>query len=116
MPRRTTMLQIADRIAEINERGLNRAEERLAASAENLRWSLLVTFGIALLGGIVLALATTGLTLRLEREVERRLEETTERVPICRRFRRGWCARRKTNAARWRANCTTKWASRSPPS
>jgi signal transduction histidine kinase len=78
VPRRTTMLQIADRIAEINELGLNRAEERLAESAENLRWSLILTFGIALLGGIVLAAAATGLTLRLEREVERRLAETTE--------------------------------------
>ena len=76
VPRRTTMLKIADRIAEINELGLNRAEERLAASAENLRWSLYVTFGIALLGGIVLAVAATALTLRLEREVERRLKET----------------------------------------
>jgi signal transduction histidine kinase len=72
VPRRTTMLRIADRIAEINELGLNRAEERLAASAENLRWSLLVTFGITLLGGIVLAVSTTGLSLRLEREVEQR--------------------------------------------
>jgi len=78
VPRRTTMLKIADRIAEINELGLNRAEERLAASAENLRWSLYVTFGIALLGGIVLAGAATALTLRLEREVERRLKETIE--------------------------------------
>lgn len=78
VPRRTTMLQIADRIAEINERGLNRAEERLAASAENLRWSLLVTFGIALLGGILLAVATIAVTRRLEREVERRLNETIE--------------------------------------
>jgi signal transduction histidine kinase len=78
VPRRTTMLQIADRIAEINERGLNRSEERLAASAEHLRWSLVVTFGIALIGGGVLAIATTALTLRLEREVERRLKETTE--------------------------------------
>lgn len=78
VPRRTTMLQIADRIAEINERGLNRAEERLSASAESLRWSLLVTFGITLLGGIVLAVATIALTRRLEREVERRLNETTE--------------------------------------
>jgi signal transduction histidine kinase len=72
------MLQIADRIAEINERGLNRSEERLAASAEHLRWSLVVTFGIALFGGLMLAIATTALTLRLEREVERRLKETTE--------------------------------------
>jgi signal transduction histidine kinase len=77
-PRRITMLQIADRIAEINELGLNRAEERLSTSAENLRSSLLMTFGIALMGGIALALATIALTLRLEREVERRLKETTE--------------------------------------
>jgi signal transduction histidine kinase len=78
VPRRITMLQIADRIAEMNELGLNRAEERLAASAENLRLSLYVTFGIALLGGMMLAIATTALTLRLEREVERRLKETIE--------------------------------------
>ena len=78
VPRRTTMLQIADRIAEINERGLNRAEERLSASAEGLRWSLVVTFGIALLGGTLLAVGTIVLTRRLEREVERRLRETTE--------------------------------------
>jgi signal transduction histidine kinase len=78
VPRRITMLRIADRIAEINELGLNRAEERLSQSAENLRLSLYVTFGIALLGGMVLAIATTALVLRLEREVERRLRETVE--------------------------------------
>jgi signal transduction histidine kinase len=78
VPRRITMLQIADRIAEINELGLTRAEERLAASAESLRLSLYVTFGIALVGGIVLAIVTTALTLRLEREVEHRLRETIE--------------------------------------
>lgn len=78
VPRRITMLQIADRIAEINELGLNRAEERLAESAENLRWSLYVTFGIALLGGMMLAVGATGVTLRLERKVERQLKETLE--------------------------------------
>ena len=77
VPRRTTMLQIADRIAEINEAGLNRAEDRLGSSAENLRWSLLVTFGVALVGGALLATATTVLVLRLEREVEERLKETS---------------------------------------
>ena len=76
VPRRITMLQIADRIAEINELGLNRTEEQLAASAENLRVSLYVTFGIALLGGVALAVVATGLTLRLERQVERQLRET----------------------------------------
>jgi signal transduction histidine kinase len=78
VPRRTTMLQIADRIAQINGRALDRAEVRLTASAERLRWSLVVTFGITLLGGIMLALATILLTMRLEREVERRLKETSQ--------------------------------------
>ena len=75
VPRRTAMLQIADRIALVNERALNRGEEQLQAAAQGLRRTLLVTFGITLAGGIVLALLTIGYTLRLERELERRLEE-----------------------------------------
>jgi signal transduction histidine kinase len=77
VPRRTTMLQIADGIAGINERGLNRAEEQLGNSAGSLRGSLIATFGIACLGGLALALATIMSTLRLERELERRFEEST---------------------------------------
>jgi signal transduction histidine kinase len=75
VPRRTTMLQIADRIATIDERGLNRAEERQALSAEHLRWSLLGTFTITLLGGLALAVVTVLYTFRLEGELERRLAE-----------------------------------------
>jgi signal transduction histidine kinase len=71
VPRRTTMLQIADAIEGINQRGLVRAEDRFRVSAEDLRWSLMATFGIALLGGVMLALGTIALTLRLERENER---------------------------------------------
>ena len=78
VPRRTTMLQIADAIAGINERGLNRAEAQLGRSAGNLRESLLATFGIACIGGLALALATIALTLRLERELERRFEESVQ--------------------------------------
>jgi signal transduction histidine kinase len=78
VPRRTTMLQIADAIAGINERGLNRAEDQLGRSAGNLRESLLATFGIACIGGLALALATIALTLRLERELERRFEESVQ--------------------------------------
>ena len=48
VPRRTTMLQIADRIAAVNERGLSRVEEELAQSSEGLRRSLLMTFGVTL--------------------------------------------------------------------
>ena len=75
VPRRTAMLQIADRIATVHERGLSRAEGRSAASADSLRRSLEIIFAITFLGGLALALATIGSTLRLERELERRLSE-----------------------------------------
>ena len=75
VPRRTTMLQIADRIGAVNERGLGRAEDELANSSDRLRRSLMLTFGIALAGGLVLTLATIGRTLKLERELEQRLDE-----------------------------------------
>jgi len=75
VPRRTTMLQIADRIAAVNERGLNRAEDELAGSSDRYRHSLMLTFGITLAGGLLLALVTIGRTLQLERQLEQRLEE-----------------------------------------
>jgi signal transduction histidine kinase len=75
VPRRTAMLQIADRIAAVNAQGLTRAEERLSESSIGLRRSLLITFGVTLLGGLALALLTIGYTIRLERELQRRLDE-----------------------------------------
>jgi len=75
VPRRNAMLQIADRIAVANERGLNRSEEQLNTASDGLRRTLMVTFAITLSGGLMLALLTIGHTLRLERELERRLEE-----------------------------------------
>jgi signal transduction histidine kinase len=77
VPRRTAMLQIADRIALVNERGLASSEDRLAAASGSLRRSLLGTFALTLGGGIILALLTVGYTLRLERELERRFEENS---------------------------------------
>jgi signal transduction histidine kinase len=78
LPRRTTMLQIADRIAAVHERGLNRAEEQLAQSSGDLRRSLMLTFGVELAGGALLALLTIGYTLRLERQLERQLAENSQ--------------------------------------
>jgi signal transduction histidine kinase len=75
VPRRTAMLQIADRIALVNEHGLEHSEARLNASSDSLRRTLTITFGVTLAGGLVLALLTIGYTLRLERELQRRLDE-----------------------------------------
>jgi signal transduction histidine kinase len=77
IPRRNAMLQIADRIAIANERALERAERQITASSEGLRKTLMATFAITLGGGMLLALLTIGHTLRLERELERRLEENS---------------------------------------
>ena len=78
VPRRTTMLQIADQIGSIDQRGLAAAEDRFARSALNLRWSLIMTFTLALLGGSALALMTGALTIRLGRELEKRGQDLQE--------------------------------------
>ncbi len=78
IPRRTAMLQIADRIAAVNEAGLNRAEERLAESSNGLRRTLLITFGVTLAAGLLLGFLTIGYTLRLERVLHERLLENAQ--------------------------------------
>lgn len=78
VPRRTAMLQIADRIATVNELGLTRSEARSSAAADSLQRSLMLTFAATLAGGLILALLTIGFTLRLERELERRSADLQE--------------------------------------
>ena len=78
VPRRTAMLQVADRIAAVNEAGLNHAEERLAASSNGLRRTLLITFGVTLAAGLLLGFLTIGHTLRLERALQERLLENAQ--------------------------------------
>lgn len=78
VPRRTAMLQIADRIAAVNERGLTRSEVQSAASEESLRRSLILTFALSLIGGLILALLTIVFTLRLERELDLRRADLQE--------------------------------------
>ncbi len=78
VPRRTAMLQIADRIAAANQRGLARSEILSAASEESWRRSLIVTFAVSLVGGLILALLTIGSTLRLERELDLRRADLQE--------------------------------------
>ncbi len=78
VPRRTAMLQIADRIAAVNERGLTRSEAQSAASEEKWRRSLILTFAVSLIGGLILALLTIGSTLGLERELDLRRADLQE--------------------------------------
>ena len=78
IPRRTAMLQVADRIAAVNEQGLTRSEAQSAASADSLRRSLILTFAGTLGGGLILALLTIGFTLRLERELNLRRADLQE--------------------------------------
>jgi len=78
VPRRTAMLQVADRIGSVNEQGLMRSEARLTVSADSLRRSLILTFAGTLAGGLILTLVTIGFTLRLERELDSRRDDLQE--------------------------------------
>jgi hypothetical protein len=78
VPRRTAMLQVADGMASVKERGLTRSEEQSADSAEGLHRYLIWTFAGTLSGGLILALLTIGSTLRLERELDLRRADLQE--------------------------------------
>jgi signal transduction histidine kinase len=76
-PRRATTLEIADRIASVNERELNTGDERLKEIFDQFRyrlgWMLALTLGI----GALLALATTRHILHLARDADLRYRQVT---------------------------------------
>ena len=78
VPRRTSMLQIADRIEALNEDALKRGNERLGAVFNRLQLGLSSMIALTLLGGAGLAGMTIFHILRLESEVQRRLEESVQ--------------------------------------
>src|SRR5580700_645232 len=78
IPRRTSMLQIADRIAGLNEESLKRGDEKLGALFGRLQLSLVVVIAVTLVGGAALAALTIVHILRLEGEVGRRLVESVQ--------------------------------------
>ena len=77
VPRRTAMLQIADRVAALDEAALDRGEEEFSRQFSRFRLISLTTLAVALLGGIVVTALTTIYVLRLGRESNRRLEQAT---------------------------------------
>jgi signal transduction histidine kinase len=78
VPRRTSMLQIADRVAALNEEALKRGDATLGALFGRLQLGFLAMIGITLLGGAALAALTIFHILRLETEARRRFEENVQ--------------------------------------
>jgi signal transduction histidine kinase len=78
IPRRTSMLQIADRVAQLNEQALQRGSRQLSSLFERLQLGLIAMVAITLLGGAALAGSTSFEILRLQGMARKRLEETAE--------------------------------------
>jgi signal transduction histidine kinase len=78
VPRRTSMLQIADSIAALNEDALRRGDVQLGALFGRLQFGLVAMIVITLLGGASLAALTIVHILRLEGEVQQRLKESVQ--------------------------------------
>ena len=76
VPRRTSMLQIADRIEALNEDALRRGDSKLGDLFGRLQFGLLAMLAVTLLGGATLALFTILHILKLEAEVQQRLTES----------------------------------------
>jgi signal transduction histidine kinase len=75
LPRRKQLLEIADRVAAVNERGLVSGRAETESLFDGLRLRIAGILGLALLAGIVLAGASIRHTLRLDSEAQRRYEE-----------------------------------------
>src|SRR5208337_903774 len=76
IPRRTSMLQIADRVAALNEQELNRGSDQLGALFGRLQLGLVGLILTTLIGGATLAGMTTLHILRLDAEARKRFEES----------------------------------------
>ena len=78
VPRRTSMLQIADRIATLNEEALKRGDAQLGALFGRLQFGLVAMIVVTLLGGATLAALTIFHILRLEGQVQERLKDSVQ--------------------------------------
>jgi signal transduction histidine kinase len=76
VPRRTSMLQIADRIEALNEEALRRGDAKLGDLFGRLQLGLVAMIAVTLLGGVTLAAFTIFHILKLEGEVQQRLAES----------------------------------------
>lgn len=77
-PRRATTLEIADRIAAVNEQELNNGDERLKQIFDRFRSRMGLMLAITLGIGLLLALATTRHILRLAGDADLRYRQVVE--------------------------------------
>jgi signal transduction histidine kinase len=77
-PRRAATLEIAGRIADINEQQLNAGNERASRLLETFQTRLVVTFFAALALGLGMAAFSTRKILKLEAHAQMRYEEVVE--------------------------------------
>lgn len=82
-PRRTAMLHIADQIAGINESQLNSGKQRIVEMFSQFRNRLIITIGLTMSVGFLLAAFSISKILRLEAETAARYQEiATARVEL----------------------------------
>jgi len=77
-PRRAAMLEVAARIADLNEQQMNAGNQRVAELLVEFQTRLALTLLVALAIGLGLAIFSTRHILRIERDAELRYEETAE--------------------------------------
>jgi signal transduction histidine kinase len=75
LPRRTAVIESADRLQQVTERDLERSSEEVGAMVSELRFRLMVLIGLTVLTGIVLAGVVLWRLLRLENESSLRFQE-----------------------------------------
>lgn len=76
VPRRTAMLQVADRVANVNELTLEHGEDAFSLDFDRFRYACILTISITLIGGLLVTGLTMAYLLRLEKEAQLRLEES----------------------------------------
>ena len=76
VPRRTAMLQVADKVASMNELQLDRGEDVFSRDFDRFRLGSVFTLSITVFCGIAVTIFTMAYLLRLEREAQLRLEES----------------------------------------
>jgi signal transduction histidine kinase len=74
-PRRTAVLEIASRIADLNEQQLNAGNERMVAVLRQFQYQLLATLLVTLVLGLGMAAFSARKILALERHAQMRYEE-----------------------------------------